>query len=968
MSEAKSGGVLGSRARTVRRHEPFVLDDGSAFWLVRSGSARVFSTRVEDGTPTAPRRLLFTARTGDALFALRPGEGDSSTRLILVGADDFTLLEVPLGSAESVRDAAGVDLVELVEGWVKSLSSIASERAAPPAAERIAGPGRFELDPTQSARAERGSVAWVRLETGEACLLGVAELAIGRGAAPLPLAGELWLEATQASELCAEDPQALEGELLEGLGLLHALILRGLELLDDAERESEIRRLEEREAHARDATGAAFDAMASVLDPRLGLEGHQPPLLGAARLVGDALGVEIQPPAESEDPNRRGDPLEAIARASRLRMRRVLLEPDWWKQDCGPLIAFLEDGHRPVALLRSKGDRYEIADPETGERVRATEETDALLEPRAAMLYPPLPDYVQKPWHLVRFCLQDKKPDIAFALGLAALVALLGMITPQAMAIVIDEAIPDANQRLLVELGFALVALTFGMALFGLAQSIMSVRLALTADARTQAAMWDRLLNLRVSFFKRYSTGDLLARVTAASDIARELNAMTLTSLLSSVMALLNLGLLFYYSAQLALIALVLGIVVAAVTIASGYVLRDYSRTLAELGGRLFGFVVQVAGSVNKIRIAAAKRHAFAHWAKRYADQLKLMLEAQGIQDNVIVFNQVLPTASSILLFWFGVKLLTDAGEPRAEPALTVGIFLAFNVALGTFLRGATALSNGVVELLQITAEARRFQPVLDAEQEISEEGVDPGRLRGAIALSQVVFRYSQEGPRILEDVSLEASPGEFVALVGPSGSGKSTIFRHLLGFEVPESGTVSFDGQELSGLDVSAVRRQIGVVLQASHINAGSIFENIGGGTSISLSEAWEAVEDAGLGDEIRAMPMGLHTMVSEGGTNLSGGQCQRLAIARALVRKPRILLLDEATSSLDNRTQQVVSERLERRGVTRLVIAHRLSTIRNAHRIYVLERGRVAQRGTFEELSREEGLFASMMARQIS
>lgn len=968
MSEAKAGGPRQARTRAVRRHEAFVLDDPSCFWVVRSGSTRVFSARVEDGTPAAPRRLLFTARRGDALFAAQPADPRSSAHLVAVGAEDFTLLEVPLEGADTARETAGVELVEIVEGWVTKLSSVAGERSAPPAAERIADPGRFELGPGQSARAQRGGVAWVRLQTGEASLMGIAELEIGRGAAPLPLAGELWLEATQATELDAEEPRALGSDLLEGLGLLHALVLRGLEMLDDAERDTEIRRLEEREAHARDATGAAFDAMASVLHPRLSVERKEPPLLGAARLVGDELGVEIHPPAESEDPKHSRDPLEAIARASHLRMRRVLLEPDWWKHDCGPLIAYLEDGHRPVALLRIRGDSYHIVDPETGERVRVDEQTDALLEPRAAMFYAPLPDYVQKPWHLVRFCLRDKKPDIAFALGLAALVALLGMLTPQAMAIVIDEAIPDANERLLVELGFALVALTFGMTLFGLAQSIMGVRLALTTDARTQAAMWDRLLDLRVSFFKRYSSGDLLARVTTASDIARQLNAMTLTSLLSSVMALLNLGLLFYYSAQLALIALVLGIVVAAVTIASGYVLRDYSRTLAELGGRLFGFVVQVAGSVNKIRIAAAKRHAFAHWANRYADQLKLVLEARSIQDNVIVFNQVLPTASAILLFWFGVKLLTDAGGSEAEPTLTVGIFLAFNVALGTFLRGATALSNGVVDLIQITAEARRFQPILDAERENSEEGVDPGRLRGAIALSHVDFRYSEEGPKILEDASLEAGPGEFVALVGPSGSGKSTIFRHLLGFEVPESGAISFDGQELSGLDVTAVRRQIGVVLQASHIRAGSIFENIGGGASISLSEAWEAVEDAGLGDEIRAMPMGLHTMVSEGGTNLSGGQCQRLAIARALVRRPKILLLDEATSSLDNCTQQIVSERLERRGVTRLVIAHRLSTIRNAHRIYVLERGRVVQRGTFEELSREEGLFASMMARQMS
>ncbi|HEY9805050.1 MAG TPA: ATP-binding cassette domain-containing protein, partial [Candidatus Obscuribacterales bacterium] len=210
--------------------------------------------------------------------------------------------------------------------------------------------------------------------------------------------------------------------------------------------------------------------------------------------------------------------------------------------------------------------------------------------------------------------------------------------------------------------------------------------------------------------------------------------------------------------------------------------------------------------------------------------------------------------------------------------------------------------------------------------------------------------------------------PGEFIAIVGPSGSGKSTLFRLLLGFESPQIGQVFYDRQNLLSLDIHAVRRQIGVLLQNSRTNTASIFENIAGNALITMDEAWEAARHAGFADEITAMPMGMHTVVSEGGSNLSGGQRQRLLIARALALKPRILLFDEATSSLDNQTQAIVSESLKKLQITRIVIAHRLSTIQDADRIYVLEAGRVVQQGSFQQLMSQEGLFFRLMQRQIA
>jgi ABC-type bacteriocin/lantibiotic exporter with double-glycine peptidase domain len=275
-------------------------------------------------------------------------------------------------------------------------------------------------------------------------------------------------------------------------------------------------------------------------------------------------------------------------------------------------------------------------------------------------------------------------------------------------------------------------------------------------------------------------------------------------------------------------------------------------------------------------------------------------------------------------------------------------------------------LSNTLIDLLDVTTLWERVRPIVVATPEGDLGKVDPGRLTGKVALEHVTFRYQAHGPLSVDRVSLHAEPGEFIALVGPSGSGKSTLFRLLLGFETPEAGAVYYDEQELSRLDVVAVRRQIGAMLQHSTIMAATIFENIAGGAVISQQEAWEAVHAAGLAEDLAAMPMGLHTFVSEGGSNLSGGQRQRLQIARALVRHPALLLFDEATSTLDNRTQAVVTTSLERLPVTRVVIAHRLSTIRHADRIYVLVGGRVVQQGTFAELAQQASPFAQLMAHQ--
>ncbi|AFZ26501.1 NHLM bacteriocin system ABC transporter, ATP-binding protein [Cylindrospermum stagnale PCC 7417] len=751
------------------------------------------------------------------------------------------------------------------------------------------------------------------------------------------------------------------------LSELHRDFIAVLAQRQQEELAAKLTQFQEREKLNRQVTVSALGALASVLKPKqaeLIEEGTS--LLMAAGAVGRALGIKIQPPARSEDMQRIKEPLEAIARASRIRIRRVLLNDQWWKKDCGPLLAYINADNRPVAVLPVAADKYEIFDPENHARIPISDRTARMLAPSAYMFYRPLPDKYLKVLDFLQFAVHGQIRELIIILLTGVVAALLGMLVPQATAILIDSAIPDADRSLLTQIGFGLLATSFGTMVFELAQGFALLRLESKTSTDTQAALWDRLLNLKVSFFREYSIGDLQSRVSAITQIRQKLSDTVLRTIFTSFFSLLNLGLLFFYNSMLALVALAVATLTIIITTVSGVFTRQKMRPLEELEGDIFGLTVQMIDGVSKLRVTGAEDRAFAHWAKKYSRQLKLKLSTELIEDVLAVFNTMMPTVSSIMIFCVAVFLISQTQVP-GKTGLSTGTFLGFNTAFVIFISGATKLSNTLVNIADISILWERAKPILDAQPEIDLSKTDPGRLRGQVKIEHITFRYRANGVLNLDDVTIQAEPGEFIALVGPSGSGKSTIIRLLLGFETPENGSVYYDGQDLSGIDISAVRRQIGVVLQNGRINSASIYDNIASGALVTMDEAWKAAQRAGFADDIQSMPMEMHTVISEGGSNLSGGQRQRLLIARALVLNPRILIFDEATSALDNRTQAIVSESLDELQVTRIVIAHRLSTIRNADRIYVLEAGRIVQQGKFDQLVNRHGLFATLMARQM-
>ena len=978
----KSSSELKSSPTEIRLqgNQLLPLDATATVWLVRSGTVGVFAmTADSDRRIHGMRQYLFTVEAGEVLFGVPfvpSPDGINLLGVVAVAIETTELQGIPLADLGLKVQQHNSCAVAWLEGWLNHLNQWLRRQQTPLENIISASGERFlSLTLSQTLQPPKNEVVWVEVRSGTAVWL-TENFPVTESTVRLPLTDRMGLIAQSELDVYTVPTAELDGsQLPDSLALLHSYFLTYFYQIKQQETEVEYARFQQRNDINRQVTESALGNIAGVLskqalDPDV-MRGNA--LLVAAGAVGRVRNIKVNPSSDAEDLARVKDPLDAIARASMFRTRRVILDGEWWLEEYDALLGYRLENNAPIALLPKTGgylkggSKYDLFDPSTGTKVSVDAAVAEDVSPEAMMFYRPLPPKMYKALEVFRFGTKGYEIELVTVFAFGIVGTLLGMVTPQATAMLVNNAIPDGDRLLLWQIGLALFAAAIGKTLFQLAQGIVSLRLENAADSNLQPAVWDRLLQLSPAFFREYSSGDLMMRLMAVSQVREQLSGATQRTLLSGIFALLNLVLMFVYSVKLALIAMGITVLTIVVTVVSSRLLIKKQRRQEELDGEINSLTVELIGGVSKLRVAAAEGRAFAAWADKYSQRLKLSSRVQQINDGVSTFSEALPEVSSILLFWFAILFIQIAASKNNPLGFNAGTFLAFNSAFGIFLGGATSISNTFTDILEIVPLWERAQPILQTEPESNLDKASPGRLTGRLSLDHVTFRYGNEGLLTLEDVSVRAYPGEFVAFVGPSGSGKSTIFRLLLGFETPLSGTVYYDGQDLAGLDVPAVRRQLGVVLQNVRASNNSIFENIASGALVTLDEAWEAARMAGFAEDIEQMPMGMHTVVSEGGGNLSGGQRQRLLIARSLVLKPKIILMDEATSALDNRTQSIVTESLDRMNATRIVIAHRLSTIRNADRIYVVEAGRVVQVGKYDDLVKEEGLFARLVARQL-
>ncbi|MEU9209888.1 NHLP bacteriocin export ABC transporter permease/ATPase subunit [Streptomyces sp. NPDC048415] len=667
----------------------------------------------------------------------------------------------------------------------------------------------------------------------------------------------------------------------------------------------------------------------------------------ACKLVARAAGITLAESAQSGTESDRLDPVERIALASRVRTRAVRLDGRWWRDNIGPLVGHRAVSGAPVALLWRRGG-YMAVQPSSGRETPVEKANAAEFAPRAVMFYRPLPERKLSPLRLLRFCLQGTGGDLG-NLAISGLVTVaIGALVPIATGKVLGEYVPKAQHGLIVQVCLAIMVTSVVSAAFMLLQNLTILRMEGRIEATLQPAVWDRLLRLPTKFFTSRSTGELASAAMGISAIRRLLAGVGPTLAQAGTVGAMNLGLLLWYSVPMALAAIGMLVVIAGVFLGLGLWQVRWQRRLVVLGNKLNNQAFQTLRGLPKLRVAAAENYAYAAWASEFARSRELQQKVGRIKNLTTVMGAVYLPLCSLLMF------MLLAGPARGS--LSAADFLTFNTSMTMLLTSVTQITGAFVSAAAALPMYEEIKPVLDATPEVRVASTRPGVLSGGIEARRLSFRYADDGPLVLDDVSFDIRPGEFVAIVGPSGCGKSTLLRLLIGFDKPVSGSVLYDGQDLAALDQSAVRRQCGVVLQHAQPFTGSILDCICGTEPCTPEEAMAAAEMAGLAEDIKRMPMGLHTIVSGSGA-ISGGQRQRLMIAQALIRRPRILFFDEATSALDNETQRTVIESTRALNATRVVIAHRLSTVLDADRVIVMEDGRVAQQGPPAQLLADTG-----------
>ncbi len=651
------------------------------------------------------------------------------------------------------------------------------------------------------------------------------------------------------------------------------------------------------------------------------------------------------------------DTLEYLLRPHGIMRRNVNLEKDWYKDAVGAMLGTRKDDGSVVAFIPRGLAGYEYFDASTGKWCRVGKKNRDLFEEEAICFYKPFPLKKLNLAALMRYIVESLSvADLVLILLGTLAVSLVGMLMPKLNNLLINTVADSGELRLLVGITVFMVCASVSSLLLQSVKTMLTERVNTKLDLSVQAASMMRVLSLPADFFKEFSAGELSSRAQYIQSLCSLLVSTVLNTGLTSLCSLVYITQIFHYAPMLVIPALGIILITVLFSLSTTFFQTRLTQKQMELSSKESGMSYALISGVQKIKLSGAEKRAFARWSELYAKQLELsanpplFLRANG------TIGALISMAGTIVMYYFAVK-----------SHVSVADYYAFNAAYGMVSGAFMSLTGMAMNLARFKPIIEMAKPILDAVPEVSEGKAVIERLSGGIELNNVSFRYNENMPLVVDDLSLKIRPGQYVAIVGSTGCGKSTLMRIMLGFEKPQKGAVYYDGKDLNTIDLKSLRRKIGVVMQNGKLFQGDIFSNITiSAPRLTMDEAWAAAEMAGIAEDIRAMPMGMHTIISEGSGGISGGQRQRLMIARAIAPKPRILMFDEATSALDNMTQKIVSDSLEKLKCTRIVIAHRLSTIRQCDRIIYLEKGKILEDGTYEQLISKGGKFAELVERQ--
>ena len=637
--------------------------------------------------------------------------------------------------------------------------------------------------------------------------------------------------------------------------------------------------------------------------------------------------------------------------------RNIELDEGWYKDSYGPVLAYFKEDETPVALLPKKIVGYYYIDRSTGKKITVNAKNAALFAREAYCFYKPLPQRkigIPDLLMYMKDCLSVS--DIAIVVLATLAATLVGMMIPRITKALTGQVLQSGELSALLGVTVCLVCVALASNLITAVNGLLTQRLKTKTSVSVEAALLMRILTLPAPFFRKYSAGELNQRSQSINMLCTAIMTLTFSTGLSSLFSLLYVTQIFSFAPGLVIPSLLVILVTIVFTVISSLMQVRITKLHMEHQAKQSGMAYSMITGVQKLKLSGAEKRIFSKWLTVYAEGAELQYNPPMFLKINSVINLAITLGSTVLLYWLAAQSGIDASS-----------YLAFNAAYGSFMGAFMALANIALQSANIKPVLEMAEPFLNAEPEAADNKEMVTKISGAIELNNVYFRYNENTPYIVDNMSLKINAGEYIAIVGRTGCGKSTLMRLLLGFEKPERGAIYYDNKDMKSLDMCSLRRKIGAVTQNGGLFQGDIYSNIViSAPELTLNDAWEAAEIAGIADDIRAMPMGMQTMVSEGQGGISGGQKQRLMIARAVAPKPKLLMFDEATSALDNKTQKQVSEALDRMGCTRIVIAHRLSTIKNCDRILVLDKGKIIEDGSYDELIAKGGYFAELVERQ--
>ena len=943
---------------------PLDMGDPQFAWFVDKGAVDLFLVEHRNGIEQSAPQHILRADSGRLLPGVAPQAGNTTLGLIAKGVLGAVLRRLPITSLAAVHNA---ELAEQVDAWIIDVSAMLSRDARPRRRpDVLVEPGEAPVARSGTLSAQRGTVWVSEVPPGAGLFMSlIAPVERKKAAATtiIPLTSVSWLTLMEPVQLSARSSETLAEAslLLPALANFHAMAFslerlnRRLAVVDQANLErawATNRRADEEGARRRlfnlygllkpEGTGATDSALIEVL----GIIGRH-----------EGIDFKLSTKVNTSDSNA---VIRDVLDASGVRGRRIRLDREdrWWIGDSGAMLAFRADNDRPVALLPGGLGHYREVDP-TGRKTRVTAERAESLRDDAWLFYPPLPSASTGIRDLLLLAKKGLTADFVRFVVVGPLVGLVTLLPAVVLGFIADMVIPTGDLGLLYVATTTLAVFAFIGALLHVFQGTALMRLEGRTTSRVEAAFWDRLLRLPRHFLHRYPAGDLAMRGMTFKNLREAVRGVIANAVLPIAFLFPAILLIFFYDPALIGVATAFALLSLIVTVVLG--LRQISphdrriRTVQGLAGRLF----QLINGISKLRGDCAEGSAFAVWAWDYRKQKHAELELGAFETHLQAFGAALPFLAGVVLL-----LATTLRE-----TIMVGDFLVVYTAFMVFQAAMVRLGASFSAIAAIMPALDQVKPLLAEPLETSVDGEPVGTLSGKIVFDHVSFRYDPDGPLVLDDVSIHAHPGEFIAIAGESGSGKSTLFRLALGLEQPSAGSVYYDGRDLRHLNIKQVRRQIGAVPQKVQLHPQDLCDNIiGSHEEATAEDAWHAARLAAVDREIAAMPMQMLTPVGASARVTSGGESQRIMIANALISNPRILLLDEATNWLDNENQSKVMVNLTELFSTRIIIAHRLSTLRQADRIYVMRSGKVVQEGSFTELVATEGVFQDLVRRQMA